>query len=272
MPGRSSREAAPLEYEDVVLTVSEGKRLIGLGVAALPAVQRALQSGVIGIARGSTNGYVAEAILGRDLDRTAFTTGLTLPPGQMPGAFRHGRMMGELVVEQGVVIAGKTTAEAARTMKPDDVLIKGANALNYRRKVAGILIESAEGGTIAGLIGHVMGKHLHLVIPIGLEKEISADIGEVSRALAERHHQPALGLWPVMGTIVTEIEALATLSGAEVMQLAAGGVGGAEGSIRLLLWGTTEQIERARAVVQRVRGELPFAEAAAAHFERYGQR
>lgn len=68
-----------MEREQIVLTVAEGKRLIGMGVAASPWVQRALKEGTIGIARGSTNAYVAEAILGRTIDRTAFVTGATLP-------------------------------------------------------------------------------------------------------------------------------------------------------------------------------------------------
>ena len=44
----------------ISLTVSEGKRLIGKAVAALPQVQAARKQGKLIIATGITNAYVAE--------------------------------------------------------------------------------------------------------------------------------------------------------------------------------------------------------------------
>lgn len=271
LPLATAAEPPALERDEIVLTVAEGKRLIGLGVAALPVVQRALKRGVIGIARGTTNGYVAEALLGRPIDRLAFTTALVMPAGHSPRELRDDREMGEIVIERGIVVAGKTLAEAARAMGPDDVIIKGANALNYRQQVAGILIQNATGGTIGGVMGSIMGRRITLVIPVGLEKEISADIYEASRAL-ERQRKPALALWPVTGLIVTEIEALKLLAGVEALQIGAGGVAGAEGGVRLLLQGNAEQMQAAAAVIERVRGEPSLADAAHKMRETYGRR
>jgi len=264
-------EGSAVEREEIILTVSESKRLIGLGVAALPVVKRASQAGTIAIARGSTNGYVAEAILGRQIDRVGFTTGLVLPAGRKASELRDNREVGEIVIERGIVVAGKTMAEAAKSMGPDDVLIKGANALNYQKQVAGILIQSAAGGTIGGIIGAVMGRHITLVIPVGLEKEISADIVEANRAL-ERHLRPPRSLWPVTGVIVTEIEALNLLTGVQAIQIGAGGVGGAEGSIRLLIRGTPEQMRAAGRLLERIIGEPAFAEVADEARQMYGGR
>lgn len=171
--------------------------------------------------------------------------------------------MDEIVIERGVVVAGKTSAEAARSMGPDDVLIKGANALNYRQQMAGILIISANGGTIGSIIGHVMGRRITLIIPVSLEKEIAMDILDASRAL-ERHAHPAMSLWPVTGQIITEIEALAILTGVEAIQIGAGGIGGAEGGVRLLIQGTSEQMEATAALLKRIHGEPSFEEAARA--------
>lgn len=41
-----------------VLTVSESKRLIAKGVAALPEVKRAMEEGMVVVATGTTNAYV----------------------------------------------------------------------------------------------------------------------------------------------------------------------------------------------------------------------
>ena len=55
----------------VVLTVSESKRLIAKGVANLDIVKKALERGMIAIAKGTTNGYVVEELLNKRIDKTA---------------------------------------------------------------------------------------------------------------------------------------------------------------------------------------------------------
>ena len=53
----------------VTLTPAESKRLIAMGVAALPEVKRALREGIVIVAVGTTNARVAEELLGRKIDR-----------------------------------------------------------------------------------------------------------------------------------------------------------------------------------------------------------
>ena len=62
-----------------VLTVSEGKRLIARAVAQMPIVKQALKEGIVIIASGTTNTYVAEEILGRTIEHGAFVSGRTYP-------------------------------------------------------------------------------------------------------------------------------------------------------------------------------------------------
>jgi hypothetical protein len=65
-------------------------------------------------------------------------------------------------------------------------------------------------------------------------------------------------LWPVDGEILTEVEAIGLLSGARAAPIGAGGIGGAEGSVRLSVWGSAEQVNRAEAAIEAVFGEPPF--------------
>ncbi len=65
-------------------------------------------------------------------------------------------------------------------------------------------------------------------------------------------------MFPLRGHIVTEIEALEILTGVRVLQMAAGGIGGAEGAVRLLVRGTRDEVEKALAVVKEVQGAPPF--------------
>jgi len=51
------------------------------------------------------------------------------------------------------------------------------------------------------------------------------------------------GLLPVRGTTVTEIDAVTMLSGAKATVIAAGGLGGAEGSVVLSIEGNEDQVK-----------------------------
>ncbi len=63
----------------------------------------------------------------------------------------------------------------------------------------------------------------------------------------------------VTGTIVTEIEALKILCDADAVLYAAGGIAGAEGSVRLLLEGDKNKLETALKLVnEEVQSEPAF--------------
>ncbi|HDN67541.1 MAG TPA: hypothetical protein ENF86_01135, partial [Firmicutes bacterium] len=64
---------------ETVLTVAESKRLIAKGVKELEVVKRALRDGMVTVAMGTTNTYVAEELSGQRIAKFSYTTGLTLP-------------------------------------------------------------------------------------------------------------------------------------------------------------------------------------------------
>jgi hypothetical protein len=66
-------------------------------------------------------------------------------------------------------------------------------------------------------------------------------------------------LLPVSGEVVSEIEAVSLLTGATAELVAAGGVCGAEGSIRLAVSGEPEKEEHAREILASVVKEPSFA-------------
>jgi hypothetical protein len=249
--------------ETFVLTVAEGKRLIALGVAALDCVQTALESGMVIVCKGSTNAYVAEELLGRRIAKGAYVLGRTVPEGAQLAEVFAGSLP-EVILVQGEPVE-MSLDQAIEQAQAGDVVIKGANALNYDTGLAGLLVGHPTGGTLGKIIGAAYGKGLHLVIPVGLEKEIAEDIQDLAELI---NHEPEISrptipaLWPVQGEIVTEIEALEGLTGVEAHQIAAGGLCGAEGGMWLAVWGETEQVEAARRLMTEVQGEPPFAQAA----------
>jgi len=244
----------------VVLAVAESKRLIAKGVAAHPLVQRARKEGMLIIARGSTNGYVAEEILGCSIDKPAFLTGRTLPRGHVQRPHKS-QPIGEVVIRRGEVAKDMTLAEAISDLQGGDVFIKGANALDYPNKLVGILIGHPEGGTIGAALPTIIARKAHLIVPVGLEKLVASDLARMSDLIASDRStlETVPSLWVVSAaTIVTEIEAVESLTGAECRHLASGGIGGAEGSVRLLASGDGDAVARARELFDSIAGEESY--------------
>jgi len=240
-----------------VLTVAQSKRLIARAVAQMPVVRRALSEGTVAIAHGTTNAYVAEEILGRPIPKGEYVSGRTLPPGIPYDALGSGQWP-DIVLRRGQPVPGARIAQIANEMGPGDVFIKGGNALNYRRGVVGVLIGHPTGGTIGAAYGTIIARQIHLVIPIGLEKLVCEDIESLSaasRAPSSHPSAPAVPLFPITGTIVTEIEALGILCKVSARLLSAGGVAGAEGAVWLLVEGDESAVEGALAMHKSLEGE-----------------
>ena len=60
------------------------------------------------------------------------------------------------------------------------------------------------------------------------------------------------------GNIITEIEAIKTFAEVEVFQAGAGGIGGAEGSVRLVCRGKRCEVKKVLELVDSVQGEPAF--------------
>lgn len=252
---------APVHQKSFVLTVAESKRLIARAVKAHPLVVKALNEGIVAVAKGTTNAYVAEELLGRGLHKAHYCMGVTTPPGR-EGPAPTANELPDVVLRHGEPVEGTSATEIVHEMGPGDVFIKGANALNYEKKQAGILIGHPSGGTIGQAIGTVVARRATLLIPVGLEKSIPGDIHGLYRDLTEvGPGGDGPTLWPIDGMIFTEIEALRLfMSGGRAAPISAGGVAGAEGSVRVSVWGSPEHVARAEGAVEVVRGEPPFVE------------
>lgn len=234
----------------IVLTVAESKRLIAKAVAKMDIVKKALSDGIVAIAKGTTNGRIVEEILGEQIDRGGYITGRVLPSKGPKGKIGSVSVP-EVVLRKGERLEGISAVESVAEMKQGDVFIKGCNALNYQQKLGGILIGHSTGGTIGNTIGTIISRKINLILPVGLEKNVYGDINELSRKSREddEYIGSAPTLMPVSGIIITEIEALEIISGVKAIQLASGGIAGAEGSVWLLIEGERSQIENALKIV-----------------------
>ena len=252
--------------KQVLLTVSAGKRLIGKAIANHPEIKKTLTTGTIVIIAGTTNAYVTEeifALIGetRNLNYKRFFRGITVAPGNK--VTESGRLIdetafpGDVVIQNGVWVKGKTIYDVAADLREGDIVLKGANALDTVHQRAAILIGNPTGGTVVPILQSLIGRRVRLMLPVGLEKRISGDLD----ILANKLNAPGskgMRYLPVPGEIFSEIEALALLAGVTVEVFASGGVIGAEGSVWLMLNGTPENEENAEKIIKSVACEPAF--------------
>jgi hypothetical protein len=240
-----------------VETTAMGKRLIGKGMAAHPALERVLEKGRLAIIAGTTNGYVAEEVLERlgqreGFTRAGFRRGITVAPGHKAGS---ADFPGDVIIVDGQWQRGLTVDDVAEDLREGDVVLKGANAFDARGKAA-VQIGNPRGGTIMAAVPAVIGRRVRLIVPVGLEKRVLEDVYD----LAQRCNAPGAEgprLYVLPGEIFTELDAIRLLTGAVPCLLAAGGVYGAEGAAWLGIDGSAEQVEAAAALIRSVAREPP---------------
>jgi hypothetical protein len=239
----------------ITLTPSESKRLIAKAIAKLPEVQNALRNGIVVVAIGTTNAFVAEELLGRKIEREKFAAGIVLPKGTcvLPAKKR----MKEIIIRKGKVVDDKME-DVLLDMTSSDVFIKGANALDPSW-TAGVFLASRRGGTVGRIWGTLISRGVNLIIAVGLEKFIPSKIMYLTQLAGIDKASFAtgvpLGISPLPGKVITELEAINILTGAEAIVLGKGGISGAEGSVTLLVRGATQQLSRVKQLVAAIKGE-----------------
>jgi len=244
-----------LESAIVVLKPAESKRLIARAVAVLPEIKAVLRKGTLVISMGTTNAMVAEEIMGKTIDdKSKFTRGVVC----------EGRLTANdetdlfpVVIKDGKLVEMQQRA-ALEDFKPGDVFIKGANAVDVKGDV-GVLVGSETGGTVGEAWYAISGRGGCFICPVGLEKLVPS-VSEVAPKSNIYRYKYSMGM-PVSliflptAKVVTEIQAIKVLTGADAYLVASGGIGGSEGSVTLILEGEADRLEQAFKLVQDVKGE-----------------
>lgn len=250
-----------------VITPAAGKRLIGKAIIKHAAVAEAMKKRTIVIVAGTTNGYVAEEMLfaldqETGFKRNNFFRGITLPPSiptTSTGRISdENKFSGDVVITNGIFQKGKTIFDVADDLREGDVILKGANALDLINRRAAILIGNPNAGTIGVAMQAMAGRRVRLILPVGLEKRVYENLDKLAAKMnVPGTHGPRL--LPVSGEIFTELDAIDLLTGASASLVAAGGVGGAEGSVWLAVSGNSSQEKAADVLIKSVSNEPAFS-------------
>jgi len=246
----------------ITLLPNESKKLIAVGITADELVKEKMKEGRIFVARGTTNSFVLEEMMAiAEFDKSCYVAGQILPKGERLTSCPIDKRLPEILFTDGKS-EEKSVQDALDIMEKGDIIIKGANALDPDG-VAGVLTAHPKGGTCGAFWGPLVANGYRLIIPIGLEKlvahsilYVSADAGIKEIDFADGYPS---GLFPLFGDVFTEIEALETLFALdEVLHVASGGVGGAEGAVTLMLIGDKDIIKKAFDFCQKLKTVKPF--------------
>ncbi len=243
-----------MKQMQITLTPGESKRIIAMGVIRLPEIQQALRQGIILITLGSTNAYVLEELTGKKVDHYRYAAGYINGKAE---AVPMDKRLPAIALKNGKEV---NSDAILKEMTSSDVVVKGANALGPDG-IAGVMMSSPVGGTTGGFMGTVMAKGINLVIPVGLEKSIPYSVLAISKRIGIQRCTKATGLpvgmMPLPGKVITEVEALTLLGAEDVFPIGAGGVEGGEGCVTLCVEG--DKAEEIFEMVQKVKekkGEL----------------
>jgi len=250
----------------IVLTSAESKKLIAKAVVQLREVQRSVREGILALHPSSSTVFILEEIIGK-IPKGLWVCGVVTPKGlcmslEAPES-KEERTLGSFIytwiiqkrklqdsVELGLLL-GK--------MGPDDVYIKGANALDPKGN-AGVLFANPAGGSIGKVMKVARERKFKIIIPIGLEKLIPVSISEAAKKAGFRKVNKAMGLpcglIPINGKVITEIDAIKILTGATATPIAAGGLKGAEGAIVLSIEGSQKEIDTLQEKIKEIKGAV----------------
>lgn len=229
----------------ITLTVAAAKETIAAAVVRRPDFQAARQQGKIVLKGGTTVSAVARCLGLPDLR----ISGRISPRGTKASGSLDRSMAHSILYEAGAASnIDDCFAETIASLGADDVVVIGANALDSQGQ-AGLLLGSLLGGVPGqGMIG-MMAQGCKVLIVCGLEKLISGTIIAACQAAgimsADWSMGMSCGLVPLVGEVITEQTALATLFSLTVTPIAAGGICGAEGATTFILDGREEDLRQA---------------------------
>jgi len=228
----------------VVLSSAAAKRLIGRAVAHLPQVEKAKKEGLIVVGLGTTNAYVLEELLGEPVEKGRYCAGYV---GKKLGVVPAERRLSMVVLERG---QPKTLdwPEILARLSPGDLVIKGGNILDPEG-VVGVFVAADDGGTVGKFYPAALARGVEVIIPISRAKSVhfsvSEIVGELGKGRLKWASGSKVGVFPLLGTVITETEAVELLYDVEAWHLATGGVGEGKGAVVLLLRGEEEKVRRA---------------------------
>jgi hypothetical protein len=238
----------------VTLTINEAKWIIAKGIAALPAVKKALEKGKIFLKGGTTVSAVCQELGGEPLR----ISGRITPSGARSAQYVGDGFHSALIHNGRFFGVDDCLFETIEKMGSEDVVIIGANAFDAHGTAA-MMYGSPLGGAPGQIVSGLMAEVRDVIVPVGWEKFIPGSLNEIisrtGRKNVDRSMGMAVGLTPIVGRIVTETDAVQLLADVQCTIVGRGGIDGAEGATTFIVEGSRSAVEKAFDHVLSVKGK-----------------
>lgn len=236
----------------VTLTVEEGKYLIALGTCKHPLFKTTFTTGKILLKGGTTVSRIAKIMVDMPLRICGRITqrGTVTSLNQSIGPHC-------IMLEKGKrTTIDSDIASESQKMGKGDLVICGANAFDSQGNAVS-MVGSAGGGSLGQALCLWYSEGIPILIPVGIEKMIPGNLDEIiirsGRKGKELSWGMSVGLLPLQGEIITEIEAIKYLAEVECQAIGAGGIGEAQGSVTLEIWGEDSEVKKAISIIRNIK-------------------
>lgn len=223
--------------KQVFLSVTASKRLIGKALAERNDVLSAARNHTVVIIKGTTNAYLAECLCEKlnitGFQKEGFYRGILRPDG-IRSSFPVQK--NDLVISKGNILKDEDIYSITDKLSKDDIIFKGANAVNVNDGACAVLIMNPQFGTMDPISRAHFGRRVRLIHPVGLEKRVSDSLMDLAKTVNGSDTE-GLRLAVSDGTPYTELDAFQDLFHVQAELIAAGGSGGYEGGCLFLLDG-----------------------------------
>ncbi len=233
-----------MEKIQITLNVEESKELISLAVLEHRDVKKALKYNKVILKGGTTVSKISEKIIGIPLR----ISGRITERGTV-SAWKNSELPHSVIIEDNSYKnIDNTFRESICSMESGDVVIISANAIDAFGNAA-IMAGSPGGGDIGNSLGGFYTEGAKIIIPAGIEKMVPGRLTDTLKMTGRKNkyfsYGMSVGLFPISGEVITEIEALKLFCDeVEVYAIGSGGLYSANGSVTLEVLGNKENLDK----------------------------
>jgi len=220
------------------LTVNAGKWVIAKAISELECISNAKEKDKIILFGGTTVSALTEILTGEPIR----ISGRITPRGTVTAYEKKNEVPHTLVINDGKYydIEDPKTEPLLTKLSKSDVIVTGANGYDIFGNA--FLMAGAYGlGERINLFTTMYTEGPRIIIAAGIEKLIPGSatdaIGCAGRHSSKWSMGASVGLVPLIGDIITEIEAIKILFGIDAVVIGRGGINGAEGSTTMVASG-----------------------------------
>lgn len=236
----------------ITLMVEEAKELIAMAITNHPMVKKVMQRGKLVLKGGTTVSRISQLITNKPLS----ICGRITERGSVGGLYENKAPHILMIEDKSFKNIDDQFLDEVLKLGPKDLIICGANALDAYGNAA-MMVGSPGGGDMSYAFSSWYGEGVPVLIPVGIEKMIPGDLRNVIKRTGRKRKKLSMGmgvgLIPIMGEIITEIEALKLMANVECQVIGAGGLGRAQGSVTIDIWGHDKELEKLMQVIKTIK-------------------